>query len=224
MKIHFAILLASIFGLSSCQSENIKTETKSSRVEYLPYYNSPDFTAHWFPPNSDSLKNFHSIPDFNLLNQLGDSVSQKDLQGKIYIADFFFTTCPGICPKMTKNMQLVQQAFLEDDEIKILSHSVTPSIDSVPVLKEYAQNQGVNSKSWFLLTGDRNTIYDLGRNAYFIEEDLGLERENFGSEFIHTENFVLVDKNHRLRGIYNGLNKASVNQLIADIKTLKEES
>tara|TARA_R110002096_G_scaffold192564_3_gene374257 strand:+ start:29546 stop:30220 length:675 start_codon:yes stop_codon:yes gene_type:complete len=224
MKIHFAILLASIFGLSSCQSENIKTETKSSRVEYLPYYNSPDFTAHWFPPNSDSLKNFHSIPDFNLLNQLGDSVSQKDLQGKIYIADFFFTTCPGICPKMTKNMQLVQQAFLEDDEIKILSHSVTPSIDSVPVLKEYAQNQWVNSKSWFLLTGDRNTIYDLGRNAYFIEEDLGLERENFGSEFIHTENFVLVDKNHRLRGIYNGLNKASVNQLIADIKTLKEES
>ena len=222
MKFKFLFFISITFLFSSCHQAT--EETKSSRTEFLPFYNGPDFTAHWYKPNSDSLINFHKIPDFKLVNQLGDTVSQKDVKNKIYVADFFFTTCPGICPKMTKNLHLVQEAFMDDDEIKILSHSVTPNLDSVPVLREYALNQGVDSTKWFLLTGDRNSIYKLGRNAYFIEDDLGLEREEFGSEFIHTENFVLVDKGGHLRGIYNGLNKTSVQQLIADIKTLKTES
>lgn len=204
--------------------ENPRELEKTSRVDYLPFYNSPDFTAHWFPSNSDSLNTFHKIPAFKLVNQLGDTITEKSFEGKIYVADFFFTTCPGICSKMTKNLNIVQEAFAEDDEILIVSHSVTPSIDSVSVLKEYGENRGVNPEKWFLLTGDRNSIYNLGRNSYFIEDDLGLERKEFGSEFIHTENFVLLDKNRRLRGIYNGLNKTSVSQLIADINTLKKES
>lgn len=223
MKFKFLLLFCSALLFIACNPKPSE-EIKSSRTEFLPYYNSPDFTAHWFNPNSDSLFNFHKIPDFELLNQLGNKVSQKDLVDKIYVADFFFTTCPGICPKMTKNLHMVQEAFREDDEIKILSHSVTPSLDSVPILRDYALDQGVDSTKWYLLTGDRNEIYNLGRNAYFIEDDLGLKREDFGSEFIHTENFVLVDKKGHLRGIYNGLNKTSVHQLIADIKTLKKES
>lgn len=218
------LLIFTCLSLLLLGCQNPTEEEKTSRVDHLPFYNGPDFTAHWIKPNSDSLKDFHKISDFQLVNQLGDSISQQDLENKIYVADFFFTTCPGICPKMTKNLKLIQEAFPDDDQIRILSHSVTPSIDSVSVLKEYAENKGINSRQWFLLTGDRNGIYDLGRNAYFIEEDLGLEREEFGSEFIHTENFVLVDKNQHLRGIYNGLNKNSVHQLIADIKTLKKES
>ncbi|MEL7145667.1 MAG: SCO family protein, partial [Bacteroidota bacterium] len=125
-------------------------------------------------------------------------------------------------PKMTRNMTLVQEAFLEDDRVMILSHSVTPQYDSVPVLKRYAESNGVIDGKWHLLTGERSTIYKLGRQGYFIEEDLGILKE--ADEFIHTENFVLVDKNRYIRGIYNGLNKTSVNQLIDDIKTLQGKS
>lgn len=166
------------------------------------------------------MASFHKIPDFSLTNQNGEIVSQKTFENKIYVTDFFFTTCPGICPMMTKNMHLIQEAFKDDDKVLILSHSVTPTKDSVPQLKTYAIENEVG-KNWHLVTGDKKEIYDLGRLSYFVEEDLG-EPKGL-DDFLHTENFVLIDKNKHIRGIYNGLNKASVAQLITDIKALQKE-
>lgn len=186
-------------------------------TDSLPYYEDASFTPHWL--SKETSGGFHSIPDFSLINQFGDSITGASLRGKIYVADFFFTTCPGICPKMTDNMCLVQDSFLEDNEVQILSFSVTPEIDSVSVLKAYAERKNVISKNWHLLTGNRDIIYDLGRKSYFVEEDLGVNKSN--DDFLHTENFVLIDQQGHIRGIYNGLNKASVNQLIQDIHLLK---
>jgi len=210
--------------LTSCKEqvkkENIKVE-ETSRVAYLPYYSDESFTPHWLTPNSTEEKSFHKIPDFTMVNQLGETVSQKTFDDKIYIADFFFTTCPGICLKMTGNMVKVQEAFKDDPEVLLLSHSVTPSIDSVPVLKNYADKNGVLENKWHLVTGDKTEIYNLGRNQYFVENDLGVPKDI--NDFLHTENFLLVDKNKHIRGIYNGLNRASIAQLITDIKALKLE-
>lgn len=194
-------------------------EELPSRTGSLPFYNDPSFTPLWLEEGSSELKDFHQIPAFSLTNQLGESITEQDLDGKIVVADFFFTTCPGICPKMTRNMQLVQEAFESDTEILLVSHSVTPEIDSENVLYKYANNHGVIKSKWHLLTGDRELIYQLGRQSYFVEEDLGLPKNEM--DFLHTENFVLLDKQRRIRGIYNGLNKRSVQQLITDIKTLK---
>lgn len=195
-----------------------KTE-KTSRVDTLPYYNEATFTPNWFESAEQVPAEFHQIPAFSLLNQLGETITEKDVNNKIFVVDFFFTTCPGICPKMTTNMAVVQEAFLEDKEVMLLSHSVTPEFDSTAILKNYAEAKGVVDGKWHLLTGDRDHIYDLGRNHYFVEEDLGLLKDP--EDFIHTENFILVDGDQHIRGIYNGLNKAAITQLIADIKTLK---
>ena len=205
-------------ALVSCQTGETEQATSISE---LPYYNEASFTPHWLKPNSTELKDFHKIPPFQLINQDGDSISEKTFEGKIYVADFFFTSCPGICPKMTSNMSLLQKAFLDDNEVLLLSHSVTPDYDSVSVLKEYAHAHQVVSGKWHLLTGNRDLIYSLGRKSYFVEEDLGLVKS--GDDFLHTENFVLVDKQRRIRGIYNGLNLSSVKQLILDIECLKQE-
>lgn len=213
--------LCTLFTLCICMACGNHAEEKSSRVASLPYYQDASFTPHWLSPQSDSLINFHQIPAFRLTNQEGVEVTEKSVKDKIFIADFFFTTCPGICPKMTANMNVLQQAFLDDDEILLLSHSVTPETDSVPVLAEYALKHNVNSAKWQLLTGDRTQIYKLGRSFYFVEEDLGIDKAE--DDFLHTENFVLVDKNRHIRGIYNGLNTTSVQQLIADVKTLQKE-
>ena len=199
--------------------KNTKKE-EVSRVEVLPYYNEASFTPKWINPKSVALKSFHKIPDFSFTNQDGKNITQKTFENKIYVTDFFFTTCPGICPMMTKNMYLIQEAFKEDETVLLLSHSVTPVKDSVPQLKQYAQEKLIG-KNWHLVTGDKKEIYDLGRKFYFVEEDLG-EPKGL-DDFLHTENFVLIDKNKHIRGIYNGLSKNSVKQLITDINTLKKE-
>ncbi len=217
MKTKYSYILAFSFAIA-CSSP----EEKTSRVDTLPYYQEASFTPQWISPDSVYLKSYHRIPPFELINQNGEKFTEENLDGKIYVADFFFTTCPGICPKMTSNMALLQDEFLNDPEILLLSHSVTPKIDDVEVLKSYAEVKGINSDKWHLLTGDRETIYNLGRKSYFVEEDQGLEKDI--DEFLHTENFVLIDKSRHIRGIYNGLNKTAVAQLIADIKTLKKET
>lgn len=221
----FGFVLVSIFVVfSSCRQEfkngNPNIE-KTSRVAFLPYYNEESFTPNWITPDSDEEKGFHKIPDFNLVNQLGDTITQKTFEDKIYITDFFFTSCPGICLKMTGNMTLLQEEFKDDGEVLLLSHSVTPSIDSVTVLKDYAADHGVLDGKWHLVTGDKQEIYDLGRAQYFVENDLGIPKDI--NDFLHTENFLLIDKNKHIRGIYNGLNKASIAQLVTDVKTLKTE-
>ncbi|MGD1892572.1 MAG: SCO family protein [Cyclobacteriaceae bacterium] len=210
-----------VFGVSilGCEAPSKKED---SRVDQLPYYNEATFTPVWFETENEVPDDFHQIPSFSLVNQSGDSISEKDVDGKIFVADFFFTSCPGICPKMTSNMLLVQDAFLDTEKVVLLSHSVTPEYDSIPILKSYAEEKGVVKGKWHLLTGNREEIYDLGRNQYFVEEDLGLEKDPI--DFIHTDNFVLLDGSRRIRGIYNGLNKTAINQLITDIKILKKSN
>lgn len=188
----------------------------SQSTETLPYYEDASFTPHWL--SADSTENFHTIAPFSLTDQDGQSVTGESLKGKVYVADFFFSTCPGICPKMTSSMSIAQDSFLSNNDIKLISFSVTPNTDSVEVLKAYAERYGVQSGKWHLLTGDRNLIYGLGRKSYFVEEDLGIEKTN--EDFLHTENFVLIDRDGHIRGIYNGLNRSSISQLIKDAKLL----
>ncbi len=224
MKNYSVLLLCSLAILMGCKKgakKEIAKVEETSRAEYLPYYKDESFTPHWLEPKSEAEKNFHKIPDFKLVNQLGDTVSQKRFDDKIYVADFFYTSCPGICLKMTGNMAKVQEAFKDDPDVLLLSHSVTPSIDSVEVLKKYAEKNGIIDTKWYLVTGDRNEIYNLGRNQYFAESDLGIPKDI--NDFLHTENFLLIDKNKHIRGIYNGLNRASITDLIADINALKKE-
>ncbi|MFT4780369.1 MAG: protein SCO1/2 [Psychroserpens sp.] len=222
MKLYkIKIILSCLLVVSFIACKDSNTQEKTSRVDMLPYYAEATFTPNWLDGEDESLKSFHTIPSFNLTNQLGKTVTEKTFEDKIYIADFFFTACPGICPKMTANMKVLQDEFLNDHEILLLSHSVTPETDSVPTLKQYAENKGIINSKWHLVTGDRKQIYDLGRQSYFAEEDLGLDKTD--EDFLHTENFVLIDQNRHIRGIYNGLNKTAVQQLIADVKTLKRE-
>lgn len=216
---NYSLAFIVLLVIASCKN---KTEEKTSRVDALPYYNEASFTPNWLNYKSNEANDLHEIPNFSLVNQEGNTITKQTFKDKIYIADFFFTSCSGICPKMTANMAVIQDAFLKDDDVLLMSHSVTPDIDSVSVLKYYAKSKGVISNKWHLVTGERKQIYDLGRKAYFIEEDLGENKTE--EDFLHTENFVLIDKNSHIRGIYNGLNKTAVQQLIADVKTLQLEN
>jgi protein SCO1/2 len=221
----YKVFLLFLFVITiSCRKEIKKENSKvveTSRVEYLPYYNEESFTANWLIPGTKEEQEFHKIPDFSLTNQLGENISHKTFENKIYITDFFFTTCPGICPQMTGNMFKIQEEFKNDNEILLLSHSVMPKTDSISALKNYAKFNGVIDNKWHLVTGDKNEIYSLGRDHYFVENDLGEEKSI--DDFLHTENFLLIDKEKHIRGIYNGLNRASIAQLIIDIKALKKE-
>lgn len=163
-------------------------------------------------------KKYHTIADFALVNQNGDTITQDNYKGKIYVADFFFTTCPTICPIMTKNMGEIQAAILDDPNIMLLSHSVTPVIDSVPQLKKYALEKGVVDSKWNLVTGDKKQIYELARKSY-----LAVKTDGDGGPYdmIHTENFILVDKEKRIRGFYDGTNREEINKLLGDIKILE---
>ena len=189
-----------------------------NKLRPLPYYDTADFTPKWEMPNN---KTFHQIRSFALLNQENKPFTEKDIEGKICVADFFFTSCPGICPKMTKSMADIQMEFMNDDEIMLLSHSVNPEKDSVSILKKYAKEKNINFNRWKLLTGNKDEIYDLGRKYYFVEEDEGIKKGN--DIFLHTENFILIDKQRHIRGIYNGLDPNSIDNLIKDIRILKEE-
>jgi len=155
-----------------------------------------------------------------LQNQNGELITQANYQEKIYVADFFFTTCPTICPIMTKNMAAVQEAFLNDPQVMLLSHSVTPQIDSVAQLKKYALEKGVKDQKWNLVTGDKKQIYRLARKSYLAVKEDG----NGGPyDMIHTENFILVDPEKRIRGFYDGTNPDEIQTLLEDIALLKKE-
>ncbi|TKD67321.1 SCO family protein [Flavobacterium sp. ASW18X] len=165
------------------------------------------------------VKKYHTIADFSLTNQNGETITQDNYKDKIYVADFFFTTCPTICPIMTKNMVTVQQAILDDDDVLLLSHTVTPQIDSVAQLKKYAREKGVLDHKWNLVTGDKKQIYQLARKSY-----LAVKTDGDGGPFdmIHTENFILVDKEKRIRGFYDGTQPEEIEKLLEDLKVLKD--
>ncbi|WP_282132454.1 SCO family protein [Cellulophaga baltica] len=221
--IKYIVVLFLAMGLS-CKETNKKEDVvvvETSRVESLPFYKEASFTPHWITPNTPEEKAFHKIPDFKLVNQLGDTLTQQNFDNKIYITDFFFTSCPGICPQMTNSMVALQEKFKNDPNILFLSHSVTPTIDTVEELAKYAKRFGVISNKWHLVTGDKTEIYNLGRNEYFVENDLGIPKDI--NDFLHSENFLLIDKNKHIRGIYNGLNRASMAQLVVDVEALEKE-
>lgn len=163
-------------------------------------------------------RKYHKIANFKLINQNGDTITQANYKDKIYIADFFFTTCPSICIAMTDHMLQIQELYKTDDEVMLLSHSVTPKIDSVAQLKKYALQKGVLDSKWNLVTGSKKEIYKLARQSYMAVETVGN-----GDEFdmIHTENFMLIDKKRQIRGYYDGTDPEAIKQLIKDIETLK---
>jgi protein SCO1/2 len=165
-------------------------------------------------------KKFHKIAPFSLTNQNGLTVTEKDYMNKIYVADFFFTTCPSICPKMTANMGLIQENIKTDNQVLLLSFSVTPEIDSVQQLKSYAIEKGVIDSKWNLLTGNKKEIYELARKSY-----LAVKTDGDGGEhdMIHTENFILVDPEKRIRGFYDGTDINAMDELLSDIKVLQME-
>lgn len=167
----------------------------------------------------------HTIGDFSFTNQLGNTITQEDTRGKIYVTNFFFTTCGSICPKMTKQLQRVQTEFMNDSTFKILSHTVNPKIDTVEVMKAYADRFQADHEQWWFLTGSKEDLYLMARKSYLVVPDENDPNFKHGdeSDFIHTENFVLVDPDRRIRGMYDGTNPDEVSELIKDIYDLKKE-
>lgn len=186
--------------------------------EILPIYNPSDINPLLVDKSLHTKNKNHKVSDFSLINQNGKTITQKDFDGKIYVADFFFTRCPTICPIMTNNMLRIQDAFITDNEVMLLSLSVTPNIDSISVLKKYAIENGVIDKKWHVTTGDKKHIYQLARKSYFAVTEQG---DGGIQDFIHTPHFILIDKKKQIRGIYDGTNAAEIQRIIEDIKILQ---
>ena len=184
----------------------------------LPIYQPAEVNAKLVDTSIAHKIKYHTISDFNLINQNGDTITQDFYNDKIYVADFFFTTCQSICPIMTKNMKEIQDELINDKEILLLSHSVTPEIDSVGQLKKYAIANEINDHKWNLVTGDKKQIYTLARKSYLAVEDSPLG----DYDMIHTENFMLIDKKKQIRGFYDGTLDAEITRLLADIEILKK--
>jgi protein SCO1/2 len=185
----------------------------------LKIYQPADVTAELVDTTLQYVKKYHTIADFSLTNQNGKTITQTDYEDKIYVADFFFTTCQTICPIMTDHMLQIQEKLKNDKEVLLLSHTVTPEIDSVPQLKKYALEKGVNDAKWNLVTGNKKEIYDLARKSYLAAKDVPYS----DNDLVHTENFVLVDKKKRIRGFYDGTDPESIKKLMEDIEILKQE-
>lgn len=189
-----------------------------SSTKELPIYNPVHLNPELVDKSVRDVSENHKVSDFNLINQNGEAITQEDYKDKIYVADFFFTRCTTICPIMTDNLVKVQQAFIEDNDIKLLSLSVTPAIDSISVLREYADNKGVIDSKWNVTTGNKKHIYELARKSYFAVVDQG---DGGLQDFIHTTHFILVDTQKQIRGIYDGIDDDEIDRLIADIKILR---
>ena len=201
-----------VFSVVAISSFNyVQTQEKK-----LPIYSPSMVSDELVEEDLRYVKKYHRISDFSLLNQNGNNVSQENYKNKIYVADFFFTTCPDICPIMTGNMLYLQEN-LKDTNVMLASFSVTPKIDTVEVLKEYSTLKGVDDSRWNLMTGDKKQIYDLARKSYLVAKAIP-DGKNHG--MIHTENFVLVDRDKRIRGYYDGTNIEDMDKLLDDIQIL----
>ncbi len=186
----------------------------------LPVYNPADVNPKLVDKDVKHIRSNHKIAKFQLINQNADTITEKYYTNKIYVADFFFTRCASICPVMTTNMVDLQTYYKNDTTVLFLSHSVTPIIDSVSVLRAYADKKGVIDQKWNLVTGDKKHIYELARKSYFAVLDEG---DGGDQDFIHTEQFILIDTKRQIRGFYDGTDKKEIEQIIKDIQILKEE-
>ena len=187
--------------------------------EVLKVYQPADVSTELVDTTLQYVKKYHTIANFSLVNQNGKIITQANYKDKIYVADFFFTTCQTICPIMTDHMLEIQEKLKNNNEILLLSHTVTPEIDSIPQLKKYALEKGVDDSKWNLVTGDKKEIYDLARKSYLAAKDVPYEEY----DLIHTENFVLVDKKKRIRGFYDGTDPEAIKSLFHDIEVLQKE-
>jgi protein SCO1/2 len=206
--------------LISCLLFHCKPVEKDLFV--LPYYNEPTFTPLFLSDTNEVQKQVtHRIGDFSFLNQDSVGIDQGLIEGKIHVANFIFTSCGSICPVMTKNFKLVGDSLANNEAVVFLSYSVTPWIDSPSVLKKYKADNQIENENWHFLTGDKSAIYSLARKSYFAEEELGYTKDS--TEFLHTEHFILVDKDKRIRGVYNGTLRVEMTQLLEDITVLLDE-
>lgn len=208
-KSYFILIIFCVGWMLSCNQVSKKD---------LPIYNPSDLNPQLVDKNLQGVNQNHKVLDFQLINQNGKEITQEDYKNKIYVVDFFFTSCPSICPVMTNNMAKIQQIFSDKTDVKLLSISVTPIIDSVSVLRKYANDRGVIDAKWNITTGNKKHIYELARKSYFAAVEQG---DGGLQDFIHTPNFVLVDKKKQIRGIYDGTSDDDIEQLINDIRILK---
>lgn len=220
MKRLAIILIFCASGISCL--DNARSEAVIvTEEETLPFFNQPDWTPEWINTTDSAYGNVHRIPSFSFTDQEGNKITEQTIEGKIYVANFFFAKCNNICPKMMGNMKKLQDTYLNDDQVLFLSHSVTPEDDSTSALKKFAVEHGVTDTKWHLLTGDKNEIYQLARKEYFAGDSVGYYQA--GNEFLHTENFILIDKKRRIRGVYNGTLAVETERIKSDIAILKKE-
>jgi len=193
---------------------------KSKPLLTLPYFNNADFTPVWLSKTDPAYSKLHTVPPFSFTDQNGKIITDKTTAGKIYVANFFFTRCENICPRMMDNMKKAADAFISDSNVLIISHSVTPQYDSVSTLKKYAADRNFTNPNWHLVTGDQNQIYSIARKGYFADN---VSDATITTKFLHTENFILVDKHSHIRGVYNGTIDLEVENLIKQVKILEQE-
>jgi len=205
----------------SCNTNN-SIDSKPSEISTLPFFNKPDWTPEWIDVSDPNYKKIHTIPSFSFIDQNGNTLNEKNIEGKIYVSNFFFTKCRSICPKMTSHMFLLQEYYKKDNAIFLLSHSVTPESDSVATLKAYSELNKVDYSKWRLLTGSKKEIYSLARQQYFAGDSIGVYQSD--KDFLHTENFILIDKYRRIRGVYNGTLLVEIDRIKEDIEILKHEN
>ena len=211
----YKLFLSIVIVLSSIILALFYSALKPKKI--LPIYNPSMVNPELVDSTVQYISKYHTIADFSFTNQNGKIITQKDYEGKIYVTDFFFTTCGSICPKMTTNLVEIQKAIINNPKVMLLSHTVFPETDSVSVLKKYALKNGVIDAKWNLVTGDKKQIYTMARKSYLAVK-LGKPNELY--DMVHTENFVLVDSKRRVRGFYDGTKKEDIQRLIADINFL----
>lgn len=189
------------------------SKEKQKPLRTLPYFGNKKMVQ---PGDT----NYHAVKPFMFIDQYNEKVTEEAVKGKIYVADYFFTTCQSICPIMSTELERVYETFSANQDVMILSHTVDPEMDSVHVMLKYAKLHGVSDKRWLFLTGDKKHLYDMARQSYLLNAEEGDGGEE---DFIHTQNFALVDKERHIRGFYDGTDSVEVSRLITDIKLLLEE-
>ena len=198
----------------------IITVAAGCETKKLPYLGEPDVVNKVIDGKEKEEKIYPTIPDFSFTNQDKQTVTQADFKNKVYVADFFFVTCPTICPIMKKNMLTVYKEFKDNPDVKILSHTIDPEHDNPDVLKQYATDLGVAGTMWQFVTGDREKIYDIGQKHYMVS---AMEDSSQAGGYIHSGAFVLIDKERHIRGMYDGTTEEGTKKLMRDMKILLEE-
>ena len=225
----FVIVLCVGIGIAITMNlsyySNPESAHNRSANNVLKVFNPADINPKLVDPSIQDQTKDHTISGFAFQDQHGEFVTKTFVDGKIFVTNFFFTTCAGICPKMTEQLKRVQQEFIEDDNFLILSHTVNPSKDTVETLNKYAERFGAEYEKWRFLTGDKSELYLMARKSYLVVPDeADPDFEHGGeSDFLHTENFALIDPEGRIRGMYDGTNPEEVSNLIRDVYDLKKE-